>query len=114
MIDIMRTIEGAYAPTGEPFGVRMESFFIGLCIAIGDIDGTPFSAGRIAAFLGMSRTTVLRRLQRLNSCGLVERRGRYWYLQEKTLNPFIGMRHYQQLRHALSKATAELSALDTL
>jgi biotin operon repressor len=110
----MRTIEGAYAPTGEPFGVRMESFFIGLCIAIGDIDATPFSAGKIGAFLGMSRTTVIRRLNRVNSWGLVERKGRYYYLQEKTLNSLIGTRSYRQIRHALTKATVELSSLDTL
>ena len=52
MIDIMRTVHGAYAPADEPFGVRTESFFIGLCIAIGDIDGTPFSAGELLPFWG--------------------------------------------------------------
>ena len=114
MIDIMRTVNGVYAPVGEPFGVRMEFFFIGLCIAMGEIDGTPFSAGKIAAFLGMSRTTVVRRLKRLKSCGLVERQGRYYYLQEKTLNPLIGMRTYEQMRRVLSKAAAELTILDTL
>ena len=114
MIDLVGTVHGAFAPAGEPLGVRMESFFIGLCIAIGDIDGTPLSAGKIAAFLGMSRTTVVRRLKRLNSLGLVERQGRYYYLREKTLNPLIGMRSYQQLRNALTKATAELSILDDL
>jgi biotin operon repressor len=79
MIDIMRTVHGAYAPACEPFGVRMEFFFVGLCIAIGEIDGRPLSPGKIAAFLGMSRTTVVRRLKRLNSLGLVERQGRYHY-----------------------------------
>ena len=33
MIDIMRTIHRAYVPAGEPFGVRLETGFIGLCIA---------------------------------------------------------------------------------
>jgi biotin operon repressor len=106
-------MHGVFAPAGEPFGVRMESFFIGLCIAMGDIDGRPLSAGKIAAFLGMSRTTVVRRLKRLKSCGLVERQGRYYYLQEKTLNPLIGMRTYEQMRRVLSKAVAELAILDS-
>jgi biotin operon repressor len=114
MIDLVRTVDGPYAPAGEPFGTRMESFLIGLCIAIGDIDGKPLSAGKIAAFLGMSRTTVVRRLNRLNSLGLVERQGRYYYLQEKTLNPLIDMRSYQQLPRVLSKAVAELTILDSL
>jgi hypothetical protein len=62
----------------------------------------------------MSRTTVVRRLKRLNSLGLVERQGRYYYLQKKTLNPLIDMRSYEQMRRVLSKAATELSILDTL
>ena len=49
MIDLMRTVHGAYAPGSEPFGGRLETFFIGLCVAIGDIDGKPFSVAKIAA-----------------------------------------------------------------
>ena len=41
MLDIMRTVHGAYAPVNEPFGARLETFFIGLCVAIGDMDGKP-------------------------------------------------------------------------
>jgi hypothetical protein len=32
MIDMMRTVHGAYAPAGEPFGTRLETFFIALCV----------------------------------------------------------------------------------
>jgi hypothetical protein len=39
MIDMMRTVHGAYAPASEPFGARLETFFIALCVALGDIDG---------------------------------------------------------------------------
>jgi hypothetical protein len=39
MIDIMRTVHGAYAPVSEPFGTRLETFFIGLCVALGDTEG---------------------------------------------------------------------------
>jgi hypothetical protein len=39
MIDVMRTVHGAYAPLSEPFGTRLETFFIGLCVALGDIEG---------------------------------------------------------------------------
>jgi hypothetical protein len=44
MIDIMRTVHGAYTPAGEPFRARLEIFFIALCVAIGDIEGKPFSS----------------------------------------------------------------------
>jgi hypothetical protein len=37
MIDIMRSLHGAYAPINEPFGTRLETFFVGFCVALGDI-----------------------------------------------------------------------------
>ena len=114
MIDIMRTVHGAYAPMTEPFGTRLETFFVGLCVAVGDIDGKPFSVAKIAAYMRVPRTTVIRRLDQLQRWGLINRRGRHYYLHEKTLNSLIGMRSYQQVRHILSKAAEELSVLDTL
>jgi hypothetical protein len=50
MVDIMRTVHGAYAPVNEPFGTHIETFFIALCVAIGDMDGKPFSVAKIAAY----------------------------------------------------------------
>ena len=113
MIDIMRTVHGAYAPANEPFGARLETFFIALCIAVGDLDGKPFSVAKIASFMRVPRTTVIRRLARLQSWGLIDREGRQYCLREKTLNSLIGMRSYQQVRRVLDKATAELTVLDT-
>ena len=114
MIDIMRTVHSAYAPAGEGFGTRLETFFIGLCVALGDIEGKPLSTAKIAAYMRVPRTTVIRRLDRLLRWGLVERQGGYYYIHEKTVNSFLGMRSYQQVRHILSKATEELTVLDTL
>ena len=60
------------------------------------------------------RTTVIRKLDQLQSWGLIDRRGRYYYMHEKMLNSLIGMRSYRQVRRFLSKATEELTVLDTL
>ena len=114
MIDIMRSVHDAYAPASEPFGARVETFFIGLCVAIGDTDGKPFSVAKIAAYMRVPRTTVIRRLDQLQSWGLIDRQGRRYYLHETTLNSANGMRTYQQVRRILSRATKELSILDTL
>jgi hypothetical protein len=71
MVDIMRTVHGTYAPVSEPFATRLETFFIGLCVAIGDIDGKPFSVAKIAAYMRVPRTTVIHRLDQLQSWGLI-------------------------------------------
>jgi DNA-binding IclR family transcriptional regulator len=114
MIDIMRTVHGTYAPVSAPFGTRLETVFVGLCVAIGDMDGKPFSVAKIAAYMRVPRTTVIRRLNRLQSWGLIDRRGRHYYAHKNMLNSLIGMRSYQQVRRFLSKATEELTVLDTL
>ena len=106
----MRTLHSVYAPASERFGTRLETFFIALCVALGDIEGKPLSM----ANMRVPRTTVIRRLDRLQRWGLVDRQGRYYYIHEKTLNSFIGMRSYQQVRQILNKATEELTVLDTL
>ena len=105
VIDLLRTVHGTYAPPGEPFGTRIETFFIAGCVAIGDIEGKPFSVAKIAAYMRVPRTTVIRRLSRLQSWGLIDRRGRSYYLRENTLNSLIGMRSYQQVRHSEQSET---------
>jgi hypothetical protein len=114
MIDIMRNLHGAYAPKTEPFGGRLETFFIGLCVALGEMEGRPFSVTKISAYMRVPRTTAMRRLDRLRSWGLIYRHGRHYYLQDKALNSLIGMQSYQQIRRLLSKAGEELTVLDTL
>jgi biotin operon repressor len=114
MIDIMRSLHGAYAPTTEPFGGRLETFFIGLCVALGEMEDRPFSITKIAAYMRVPRTTVMRRLDRLRKWGLIYRHGRHYYLEDKALNSLMGMRSYLQIRRLLSKAGEELTVLDTL
>ena len=98
MIDMMRTAHGAYAPASEPFGTRLETFFIGLCVALGHMDGKLFSVAKIAAYMRVPRSTVIRRLDRLQSWGLIYRQGRRYYMHDKALNSFIGVRSYQASR----------------
>jgi hypothetical protein len=114
MIDLMRNLHGAYAPATEPFGERLETFFIGLCVAVGQFDGKPFSVAKIATYMRVPRSTVVRRLSRLEHWGLVYRRGHHLYMREDALNSLIGMRSYQQVRRMLTKANDELTILDTL
>jgi DNA-binding IclR family transcriptional regulator len=51
------------------------------------------------------RTTVIRRLDRLQRWGLIDRRGRHYYMHEKKLNSLIGMKlTIMALREALHTA----------
>lgn len=114
MIDIMRGLHGTYAPASESFGTRLETFFIGLCVALGELEERPFSVAKIAAYMRVPRTTVIRRLDRLQNWGLIHRQRRRYYMNKRALNSLLGMRSYQHVRRLLEKATEELTALDTL
>jgi len=69
---------------GEAFGTRIETFLIAACVTIGDIEGKPFSVAKIAAYMHVPRTTVMRRLNWLKSWGLIERRGRHYQRHDRT------------------------------
>ena len=114
LVDIMRTLRGQYMPVNEPFGTRIETQFVGLCVAIGDIEGKPFSVAKIAAYMGMSRSTVIRRLERLESWGVIERQSRRYFIRPEKANGIMGMRAYKQNRHLITEAIDKLSVLDTL
>src|SRR6516225_9870943 len=109
IIDVMRTVHCTYAPASERFGTHLETFFIALCVAIGDIDGKPFCIAKIADYMRVPRTTVVRRLDQLQNWGLIARRGRYYYMNEKALNSVNGMRSYEKVRSILSEAIGELT-----
>ena len=114
MIDVMQTMHRTYAPASERFGKSLETFFVALCVAIGDIDGKPFSTAKIVDYMRVPRTTVIRRLDQLQSWGLIARRGRYYYMHEKPLNSVSGMRSYEKVRSIPRGAIEELTVLDAL
>jgi DNA-binding IclR family transcriptional regulator len=92
----------------------LETFFIGLCVALGQFEEKPFSVAKIAAYMSVPRTTVIRRLDQLQSWGLIYRQGRRYYMDERALNSLLGIRSYRQIRRLLDRAADELSLLDTL
>ena len=49
LVDILRTLRAHYIPASEPFGTRIETAFVGLCVAIGHLEGKPFSVAKVAA-----------------------------------------------------------------
>jgi DNA-binding IclR family transcriptional regulator len=55
-------------------------------VALGDIDGKPFSVAKIAAHMRVPRTTLIRPLDQLQRWGLIDRQRRRYYVHEKTLN----------------------------
>jgi hypothetical protein len=114
MFDLMRHLHGTYAPDTEPFGARIETFFIGLGLALGDIEGKPFSTNKIALYMRTPRTRVRRRLIKLEQWGLIERRGQHFYMNEERLNDLVGMLAHARVKTLVKKAAKDLAVLDTM
>ena len=63
---------------GKSLGAKMEAVLILIAIALGYMEGRPFTASKLAAYLDTPRTSVLRKLAQLTfpirpalSCGAV-------------------------------------------
>jgi biotin operon repressor len=114
MMNIMRTLHETYVPGDEAFGTHLEIVFIAMSLAIGQIEGKPFSVAKLAAYMHVPRTTVIRRLNQLQNWGLIERQGHQYHIHAKTLNSLIGMRSYHKNRRILKEAHEQFAILDTL
>jgi hypothetical protein len=65
---------------------RLETLVVGVCVAIGHVDGKSFSAAKLAAYLDCPRTSVIRRLDALAKMEIIVRRGTRYYLNEPRVN----------------------------
>ncbi|MGA4421490.1 helix-turn-helix domain-containing protein [Ralstonia nicotianae] len=64
----------------EPkFASRAGDVLLLVGVAIGDAEGKPMTAYKLAQYIGMPRPTVIRRLARMARAGLVQRDGRGRY-----------------------------------
>ena len=89
---------------------------MGWALRVGGTEAIAIASSRrspSSAYLRIPRTTVIRRLKQLQDWEMIERRGRYYYAHEKTLNSTGGLRSYQEGRRAVANAARRLSILDT-
>lgn len=73
-IELARGLNRGITPDMQAkFGSRTGYLLIAAAVYIGTIEGRPMTAAKIAAFIGMPRPTVIRRLSDLCDHGVVER-----------------------------------------
>ena len=84
-VDVAREAHREYMPN-LAFGSRLETLVVGVCVAIGHLDGNPFSTAKLAAYLDCPRTSVIRRLDALTQMPIIVRRGTRNYHSEPRFN----------------------------
>lgn len=93
----------------EKFADRMESLYVGMCVALGHMERRPFSVSKLAAYLEAPRTTVLRQLDHLVERGVIARRGHHYFMNEERANQPSAMKAHDRLMRLVRQTAAQLS-----
>jgi len=80
---------------------------------MGDIEGRPFTATKLADYMDVPRPTILRRIARLERWGLVYRVGYKYFASHLAFNSIIGLATYRWIHKRLDALVKELSILDS-
>lgn len=84
-LDILRAFGEAHFRT-ERFGSRADDLLLYAGLFIGQTEGRPLNASKLAAYAGQSRSSVTRRLNSWLKAGLVERDGRTYRLAASVMH----------------------------
>lgn len=112
LVALMRTVSAVYYP-GMQLIDGIELVFVGIHVFLGYVERRPMTVSRLSRALGMSRATVVRRLETLIEVGYVKRQDNFYCPEEGVINtPY--------LRDVLARASKivittakELSKMDT-
>ena len=92
----------------------MSAMAVAWIVALGHLEGRLFNASSISSYLGMPRTTVMRKLRGLVEAGVIEQRGHEYYLAAKyEFMPDAQYAAVSMAIHQLSKQVP-LPKMDTL
>src|SRR5260221_13614878 len=72
LVALMRTVSAIYYP-GVQLIDGIELIFVGIHVFLGYVERRPMTVSRLSRALGMSRATVVRRLETLIEIGYVKR-----------------------------------------
>lgn len=114
LLDIMRCVSVVFL--SEDSASLSHDFAI-ICVGlfIGQAEGKPMTAAKLASYIGMPRPTLIRKLRELHRSGIAKQAMKGWHIN--TDNPQVRARLdacKSETLHLLRKATAELSRLDSM
>lgn len=114
VLDIMRCVSVLFL--SEDSASQSHDFaLISVGLFIGQAEGKPMSASKLASYIGMPRPTLIRKLRQLQSAGIAKPALKGWRIN--TDDPQVQRRLdvcKTETLNLLRKATAELSRLDSM
>lgn len=112
LVDCVHVIHAdAYSP--KHIGASLEEMFISFAVHIGTAEDRPMSATKIAGFLGVPRTNVLRALSALKRKGIVYSVGNVYLTNVDRLAKRITPTLIKKQTKNITRAYAELAKLES-
>ena len=111
LVDCMHVIHAdAYAP--KHIGAAFEEMFVSFAIHIGTAEDRPMSATKVAGFLGIPRTNVLRALAQLRKKDIIYSVGNVYLTNVDRLTKRITPTLIRKQMKTIAQAQAELAKLE--
>lgn len=95
-------------------GTSFDYLFVYTCVFIGHMEGRAMSAAKIAAYIDLPRSTVLRRLGELVTSGTITQQGTVFYLRPEETNTASTLDLALQARRIFETTFEQLSILNTM
>lgn len=111
-IEIVVALCKAYFDEKRPSD-RANDMLICAALIVGQVEGHPLNASKVAGWVGMARPTVIRRLESLERRGIVERIGKRFKVRQEVANNERVLSVGIEARGLIVDAAAKLSKLDT-
>lgn len=114
VLDIMRCVSVVFL-SEDSASLSHDFAMIAVGLFIGQAEGKPMTATKLASYIGMARPTLIRKLNELQRAGVAKPALKGWRIN--TDNPQVQARLdacKTETLHLLRKATAELSRLDSV
>lgn len=112
LVDCVRVIHtDAYAP--QHLGASLEEMFVSFAVHIGTSEGRPMTATKIAGYLGVPRTNVLRALAKLKKKDIIYSLGNVYLTNNERLSKRITAQLMKKQITIIMNASAKLSALQS-
>ncbi|KFX26656.1 helix-turn-helix domain-containing protein [Ralstonia solanacearum] len=108
LLDVMRAFGAAYLGH-KRFGARADELVLLAAVFVGQAEGRPMNASKLAAYAGIPRPTVIRKLQALARRGVLERiDGGLYALPARVVNSAAVLRASDASRKRIRRAAAAL------
>lgn len=112
MLEVFRTYSAVYFGT-DHYGQRSADIILIAAIMIGQAEGRPMNVSKLAAFSGIPRATVIRKLKAFEDAGLVEEFEGAMNLLPAAVNRHATHAAVRTTRRLIVDAAARLSRMDT-